>query len=50
MLTKILTVLILGGTNFLGPHLVQELQNHGHVVTVFNRGKQNVDFCDVEHL
>ncbi len=50
MLTKILTVLILGGTSFLGPHLVQELQNHGHVVTVFNRGKQNVDFCDVEHL
>ena len=34
----ILKVLILGGTYFLGPHLVQELQERGHEVTLFNRG------------
>jgi 2'-hydroxyisoflavone reductase len=41
MKTIILKVLILGGTNFLGPHLVEELQEHGHEVTLFNRGTQN---------
>lgn len=37
----ILKVLILGGTSFLGPHLVEELQERGHEVTLFNRGTQN---------
>ena len=39
-----LTVLILGGTSFLGPHLFEELKRHGHEVTLFNRGNQNVDY------
>ena len=26
----VLKILILGGTTFLGPHLIQELQQHGH--------------------
>jgi 2'-hydroxyisoflavone reductase len=34
----VLKVLILGGTTFLGPHLVEELQERGHEVTLFNRG------------
>lgn len=44
MKTIVLKILILGGTNFLGPHLVEELQEHGHEVTIFNRGTQNTSF------
>lgn len=46
----ILKVLILGGTTFLGPHLVYELQQHGHQVTLFNRGNQDIHFSNVEQL
>ncbi|HVW69847.1 MAG TPA: NAD-dependent epimerase/dehydratase family protein [Steroidobacteraceae bacterium] len=34
------TLLILGGTGFIGPHLTQEALRHGWKVTHFNRGKQ----------
>lgn len=48
---SILKILILGGTSFLGPHLVEELQEHGHAVTLFNRGTQNSPlFSTVELL
>lgn len=47
---SILKVLILGGTTFLGPHLVQELQQHGHEVTIFTRGNQSSKFANVEEL
>jgi len=44
-------VLILGGTTFLGRHLVEAAQSNGHVVTLFNRGRTNPDlFPDVEKL
>ena len=33
------TILILGGTNFIGPHLTQEALRLGWKVTHFNRGK-----------
>ena len=33
-----LRTLVLGGTHFLGRHIVQALQRAGHHVTVFNRG------------
>jgi 2'-hydroxyisoflavone reductase len=33
------TLLILGGTGFIGPHLTQEAQSRGWRVTHFNRGK-----------
>jgi len=33
------TLLILGGTGFIGPHLTQEARRHGWRVTHFNRGK-----------
>lgn len=46
----ILKVLILGGTTFLGPHLVHELQQHGHQITLFNRGNQNIHFSNIEQL
>ena len=44
-------VLILGGTKFLGPQLVDASRAHGHTVTLFNRGKTNPQlFPDVEKL
>jgi len=33
------TILILGGTGFLGPHVVDAALARGHAVTLFNRGK-----------
>jgi 2'-hydroxyisoflavone reductase len=51
MKTIVLKILILGGTSFLGPHLIEELQEHGHEVTLFNRGTQNSSiFSTVEKL
>ena len=37
------TLLILGGTGFIGPHLTQEAQRRGWRVTHFNRGKSAAD-------
>jgi 2'-hydroxyisoflavone reductase len=44
-------LLILGGTIFVGRHLVAEALKRGHEVTLFNRGKHNPDlFPDVERI
>ncbi|MEZ4360764.1 MAG: NAD-dependent epimerase/dehydratase family protein [Kofleriaceae bacterium] len=44
-------LLILGGTGFLGPHLVDAARARGHTVTLFNRGKTKPHlFPDVEKL
>ena len=44
-------VLILGGTGFLGPKLVEACQARGAEVTLFNRGKTNPHlFPDLEKL
>jgi 2'-hydroxyisoflavone reductase len=44
-------ILILGGTSFLGPALVEAARARGDVVTLFNRGKTNPGrFTDVEQL
>jgi 2'-hydroxyisoflavone reductase len=44
-------VLIIGGTVFLGRHLVEAAQARGHAVTLFNRGLHNPElFPDVEKL
>lgn len=34
-------ILILGGTGFIGPHMVGEFLRRGHEVTLFNRGRTN---------
>ena len=34
-----LHILVLGGTGFLGPHVVERALSRGHKVTLFNRGK-----------
>src|SRR4028119_2505797 len=44
-------LLILGGTRFLGRHLVEEALGRGHRVTLFNRGESTPGlFPDVEEL
>jgi 2'-hydroxyisoflavone reductase len=46
-----LRVLILGGTGFTGPHHVASAVQRGHQVTVFNRGRRQVDLPEgVEQL
>jgi len=46
-----LRILILGGTQLIGPSLVEAAISNGHTVTLFNRGKTNTHlFPDVEKL
>lgn len=46
-----LSILILGGTGFLGPHFVRGALERGHSVTLFNRGKTNPHlFPELERL
>lgn len=44
-------LLILGGTGFLGPHIVERAIERGHEVTLFNRGRSGPElFPNVERL
>jgi 2'-hydroxyisoflavone reductase len=36
-----LKILVLGGTGFIGPHMVREALRRGHDVSLFNRGRTN---------
>ena len=51
-----LSILVLGGTGFLGPHFVEAAHAKGHRLTLFNRGKTNptrfsdAAFKDIEQL
>ena len=46
-----LRILVLGGTGFLGPHVVETALARGHVPTLFNRGKTNPHlFPELEKL
>ena len=46
-----LEILILGGTGFIGPHMVREALRRGHSVTLFNRGRtNNALFPDLETI
>lgn len=45
------SILVLGGTGFIGPHMVREALRRGHSVTLFNRGKSNDElFPDLETI
>jgi 2'-hydroxyisoflavone reductase len=53
--TKKLSILILGGTSFLGPHQIKYALERGHKVSIFTRGKTKPSvntevFEKVEHL
>jgi nucleoside-diphosphate-sugar epimerase len=44
-------ILMLGGTGFIGPHMVRYAVDRGHEVTIFTRGRSQVDLPEgVEHL
>ncbi|MFO8175279.1 MAG: NAD-dependent epimerase/dehydratase family protein [Longimicrobiales bacterium] len=43
-------LLILGGTGFIGPHMVRYAVSRGHEVSIFTRGRAQADIPDVEHL
>src|SRR5436190_1676441 len=46
-----LNLLVLGGTGFIGPHLVRYAVARGHRVTIFTRGRHQADLPnDVERL
>jgi 2'-hydroxyisoflavone reductase len=48
---KKLKILVLGGTGFIGPHIVRRALARGHEVTLFNRGRSNTElFPEVEKL
>jgi nucleoside-diphosphate-sugar epimerase len=36
-------ILVIGGTGFIGPHLVRQLADSGHAVTVLHRGRTQAD-------
>lgn len=49
--SKPLDILVLGGTGFIGPHMVREALRRGHSVTLFNRGRTNNElFPDLETI
>ena len=48
---RTLDLLVLGGTGFIGPHMVREALRRGHNVTLFNRGRTNSGlFPDLETI
>ncbi len=42
-------VLVIGGTGFIGPHLVRQLSSMGHAVSIFHRGRTQADL-PAEHI
>lgn len=44
------TVLVIGGTRFVGRHAVEEFRAHGYDVAIFNRGKHENPFTDDEDI
>lgn len=46
-----MNVLVLGGTNFIGPRVISRLRDKGHSVTVFHRGNTEHELPqDVPHI
>lgn len=43
-------VLVLGGTGFIGPHIVKAMLDAGHDVSIFTRGQREMPFSGVEQL
>jgi 2'-hydroxyisoflavone reductase len=44
------SILILGGTGFIGPHMVRYAVERGHEVTILTRGRSQTKVERVEHL
>ena len=46
-----MNLLVLGGTQFVGRHIVETARGRGHRITIFHRGRTNPDlFPDVESV
>jgi 2'-hydroxyisoflavone reductase len=46
-----LEILVMGGTGFIGPHIVRAALNNGHNVTLFNRGRTSASvFPELETI
>ena len=45
-----LKLLILGGTGFVGPHMVRYAVSRGHQVSIFTRGNKQLDVPGIEYL
>jgi len=44
-------ILVLGGTGYIGPHIVRHAVSRGHSVTIFTRGRRDADLPEsVERL
>jgi nucleoside-diphosphate-sugar epimerase len=41
-----MNILIIGGTHFIGPHVVRYLAQQGHQVTMFHRGQTTANLPD----
>src|SRR5690242_16734791 len=49
--TTSMNMLVLGGTGFIGPHLVRQAVSRGHRVTIFTRGRHQAELPNgVERL
>ena len=44
------SALVIGGTRFIGRHLVDDLLEHGYDVTIFNRGTHDDPFADDDRV
>src|ERR1700674_4773813 len=44
--TNTMRILVIGGTNFMGPLVARALHAQGHHITVFHRGKTTTDLPD----
>ena len=42
-------VLTIGGTGFIGQHIVRQMAEHGHDVTVYHRGRTTAVLPKVVH-
>lgn len=43
-------ILIIGGTRFIGPHVVRHLVGAGHEVTLFHRGETRIDLAGINQF
>lgn len=41
-----MNVVVIGGTRFVGAHVVRQLADAGHAVTVYHRGEHNAQLPD----
>jgi 2'-hydroxyisoflavone reductase len=46
----VMHALVIGGTRFIGRHLVDQLRDDGHDVTVFTRGESGNPFADADDV